>query len=134
MNPSAGLTDVRLEDLHPQTSRTLPETTPPNMEDREMTQPLAPDQAALAAQKQALEADQKIQRDDLEEMVQEINREYSMRKISLKFSIDDESGSLIIKVLDTANEKIIRQIPPESILALRRRMSVLLGDIFDAEA
>lgn len=67
-------------------------------------------------------------------MVQQINREYSMRKISLKFSIDEESGSLIIKVLDTANEKIIRQIPPESILALRRRMSVLLGDIFDAEA
>ncbi len=134
MNPSAGLTDVRLEDLRPQASRALPETTPPNMEDREMTQPLAPEQAAQAAQKPALEADQKIQRDDLEEMVQEINREYSMRKISLKFSIDDESGSLIIKVLDTANEKIIRQIPPESILALRRRMSVLLGDIFDAEA
>lgn len=134
MNPSAGLTDVRLEDLHPQASRALPETTPPNMEDREMTQPLAPDQAAQPAQQPALEADQKIQRDDLEEMVQQINREYSMRKISLKFSIDEECGSLIIKVLDTANEKIIRQIPPESILALRRRMSVLLGDIFDAEA
>lgn len=134
MNPSVGLTDVRLEDPHLQANRALPETTPPNMEGRETTQPSASDQAARAVQESVREADQKTQRDDLEQMVQEINREYSIRNISLKFSVDDDSGSLIIKVLDTANEKIIRQIPPESILALRRRMRVLLGDIFDAEA
>lgn len=133
MNPSAGLTDVRLDGSQPQVARTSPETTPPNMEAR-VTAQSASDQAATTAELSAREADQETQRDNLEQMVQQINQEYSMRNISLKFSIDDESGSLIIKVLDTANEKIIRQIPPESIIAIRRRMRALLGDIFDAEA
>ena len=133
MTSSAKLTDIRLEDIQPQARRVSPEATPPNMEDRDKTQP-TPDQAAISAQDAVREADQKTQRDDLERMVHQINQEYSMRNISLKFSVDEESGSLIIKVFDTANEKIIRQIPPESILAIRRRMSVLLGDIFDAEA
>lgn len=133
MSTSAGLTDIRLEDVQSQVKRVSPEATPPNMEDRERTR-LTPDQAAISVQDSVRETDQKTQRDDLERMVQQINQEYSMRNISLKFSIDDESGSLIIKVFDTASEKIIRQIPPESILAIRRRMSALLGDIFDAEA
>ncbi|MBK7090988.1 MAG: flagellar protein FlaG [bacterium] len=133
MSTSAGLTDIRLEDIQAQVKRISPEATPPNMEGREKIQP-TPDQAAVNAKDSVPEADQKTQRDDLERMVQQINQEYSMRNISLKFSIDEESGSLIIRVFDTANEKIIRQIPPESILAIRRRMSALLGDIFDAEA
>lgn len=116
MKTNAVLTSVRLEDIPPQTKRT------------------SPNQVANSVQESVRDADQKTQRDDLEQMVQQINQEYAVRNISLKFSIDEESGSLVIKVLDMANEKIIRQIPAESILEIRRRMSALLGEIFDAEA
>ncbi len=132
MTSSAGLTDVRIEDPRLVVNRTSPEATPPNMEDRVTTQP-SPEQAVVA-QVSARKDEQEPQRDELEQMVQDINQEYSMRNISLRFSIDDRSGSLIIRVLDTTNDKVIRQIPPESVLAIRRRMRALLGDIFDAEA
>ncbi len=70
----------------------------------------------------------------LEKMVEEINREYASRNISLKFSVDSDTGSLIIRVMDTTNDKVIRQIPPDVVLSIRQRMRSLLGDIFDAEA
>jgi flagellar protein FlaG len=133
MNSSAGLTDVRIDDPRLSVTRTSPEATPPNMEDRVTIQP-SPAEAAPATQVPVRKADQEPQRDELEQIVQEINQEYSMRNISLRFTIDDKSGSLIIKVLDTANDKVIRQIPPEAIVAIRRRMRAVVGDIFDAEA
>ena len=36
--------------------------------------------------------------------------------------------------MDTTNDKVIRQIPPDVVLSIRQRMRSLLGDIFDAEA
>lgn len=133
MNSSAGLTEVRLADPRTTVTRTSPETTPPNMEDRVTTQ-TTQDAKVVTANASPQNADQETQRDELEHMVQEINREYATRNISLKFSVDDRSGSLIIEVMDTTNDKVIRQIPPEAVLALRRRMRALLGDIFDMEA
>lgn len=133
MNSSAGLTEVRVADPRTTVTRTSPETTPPNMEDRVTTQ-TTQDAKVVTANASPQNADQETQRDELEHMVQEINREYATRNISLKFSVDDRSGSLIIEVMDTTNDKVIRQIPPEAVLALRRRMRALLGDIFDMEA
>lgn len=37
---------------------------------------------------------------------------------NLQFSLDEESGELIVKVLDTQTKEIIRQIPTEQALAL----------------
>lgn len=133
MNPSAGLTEVRVADPRTTVTRTSPESTPPNMEDRVTTQSTQ-DADVVVANAPPRNADQETQRDVLEQMIQEINREYSTRNISLKFSVDDQSGSLIIQVMDTTNDKVIRQIPPDAVLAIRRRMRALLGDIFDMEA
>jgi flagellar protein FlaG len=52
----------------------------------------------------------------------------------LNFSIDDATKSLVVKVIDSETEKVIRQIPPEEILAIRARIQELLGAIFDKEA
>jgi flagellar protein FlaG len=103
------------------------------MEDR-VTRQSAPDSGVESATQVKRGSDSDTQRELLEQMVGEINREYQSRSIALKFSIDDKSDSLIIQVMDTTNDKIIRQIPPDEILAIRRRMRALLGDIFDAEA
>ncbi len=72
--------------------------------------------------------------DQLEKLIAEINREYQARNIALQFRVDKSAGALVISVLDAANDKLIRQIPPDAILAIKRHMRSLLGDIFDAEA
>lgn len=133
MNPSAGLTDVRVGDYRTTVTPTQPETTPPNMESR-VTNPVMTNDGKQAEQAAVQSSTSEHQRDMLEKMVEEINREYASRNISLKFSVDSDTGSLIIRVMDTTNDKVIRQIPPDVVLSIRQRMRSLLGDIFDAEA
>ncbi|MGB5106247.1 MAG: flagellar protein FlaG [Candidatus Zixiibacteriota bacterium] len=133
MNPSAGLTDVRIADFQTKAAPTQPEATPPNMESR-VTNPVATNEGKQAEQAANQSGSQEHQKEQLDKMVQEINREYASRNISLKFSIDTDTGSLVIKVMDTTSDKVIRQIPPDVVLSIRQRMRSLLGDIFDAEA
>lgn len=133
MNPSAGLTDVRVGDYRTTVTPTQPETTPPNMESR-VTNPVVTNDGKQAEQAAVQSSTSEHQRDMLEKMVEEINREYASRNISLKFSVDSDTGSSIIRVMDTTNDKVIRQIPPDVVLSIRQRMRSLLGDIFDAEA
>jgi len=52
---------------------------------------------------------------DINEYVQTIQR-------TLQFSIDDETGTTVVKVLDSETEEVIRQFPPEEVLALARHL------------
>ena len=36
----------------------------------------------------------------------------------LLFSVDDDSGEMVIKVVDSETKELIRQIPPEEVVAL----------------
>ena len=53
---------------------------------------------------------------------------------SLRFSIDDDSGRTVVRVIDTENDEVIRQIPSEEMLALIRHFNEVTGNIFDAVA
>ena len=70
----------------------------------------------------------------LEKIVDKLSQQFRSRNTSLNFSIDDATQSLVVKVIDSDSEKVIRQIPPEEILAIRARIQELLGAIFDKEA
>lgn len=133
MNPSASLPEVRFSDYQSPTPKTSTDSAPPNMEDR-VTRQVAQDSGVESAKQVKRDQDSGTQRELLDQMIEDINQEYESRNIALKFSIDDKSDSLIIRVMDTTNDKMIRQIPPDEILNIRRRMRALLGDIFDTEA
>lgn len=45
------------------------------------------------------------------EFVQNLNRD-------LQFTVDDDSGRTVIKVLDNETKEVIRQIPPEELLRI----------------
>jgi flagellar protein FlaG len=49
----------------------------------------------------------------------------------LKFNVDDDSGRLIITVIDPETDKIVRQIPPEDTLYILRNMQRGGGALFD---
>jgi flagellar protein FlaG len=59
---------------------------------------------------------------ELEETVEELNQMVQSVRRNLQFSIDKESGRTVIKVIDSDSEEVIRQIPPEEVLALARRL------------
>ncbi len=69
----------------------------------------------------------------IEDSIRNINSELELRRISLNFSIDEDSESIVIQVVDSQSGKVIRQIPPDEILVLRKRLEELTGIIFDAQ-
>lgn len=53
--------------------------------------------------------------DDLNQAVQNVRRE-------LEFSVDEESGKTIVKVVDSKTGDVIRQLPPDEVLAMSRHL------------
>jgi flagellar protein FlaG len=72
-------------------------------------------------------------REALKRLVEQLNMEYQRRSIALNFSIDDDTETLVVKVVDQTNDKVIRQIPPEAILALKKNIQAMMGALFDRE-
>ena len=70
----------------------------------------------------------------LEKIVAKLSHQFRNTYTSLNFSIDDATKSLVVKVIESHTEKVIRQIPPDEVLAIRERIQELLGAIFDKEA
>lgn len=63
----------------------------------------------------------------LNSLVHELHRE-------LEFSVDRDSGDTVIKVIDRTTDKVVRQIPPEEVLRLRKRLLEAAGVIFQDSA
>lgn len=72
-------------------------------------------------------------RELIEDSIQTLNTELQQKRISLNFSIDDGSDSLVVQVIEADSGKIIRQIPADEILVLRQRLEELTGIIFDTQ-
>ncbi len=102
----------------------------PNMDAKVMQQspPLADVSKTETEKKQP-----KIDENALEEMVDELRQQFRSRSTSLNFSIDEATKSLVVKVIDSDTEKVIRQIPPDEVLAFRARIQELLGALYDEE-
>jgi len=63
----------------------------------------------------------------LADAVSELNDYVQTIQRDLEFSIDHDSGRTIIKVIDSKNNEVIRQIPSEEALSLARRLDQLGG-------
>ena len=55
----------------------------------------------------------------VDRVVESLNNLAQSLKRKIEFSINDETGKTVIRIVDSENEKVIRQIPPED----RRRRS-----------
>lgn len=52
----------------------------------------------------------------------------------LSFTKDEETGDIVIKIIDNETNEVIRQIPPEELEKLRKRLGDILGLILDKKA
>jgi uncharacterized FlaG/YvyC family protein len=46
---------------------------------------------------------------------------------SITFNVDDETDTIVVKVVDDKTGKVVREIPPESVLKLKERLSEMSG-------
>jgi len=68
---------------------------------------------------------------DLKESLEKLNSEMRQKRISLSFSVDEGTDSVVVQVVDSTSGKVIRQIPPDELLALRKRFEDLAGMLVD---
>ncbi len=53
---------------------------------------------------------------------------------NLQFSIDEDTGTTVIKIIDSSTDEVIKQIPPEEILAVAKAIDKLQGLLIRQEA
>ncbi|MBA3582163.1 MAG: flagellar protein FlaG [Gammaproteobacteria bacterium] len=64
----------------------------------------------------------------MRELTNAFNASIQATKHQLQFSLDDASGKTIIKVIDSATDKVIRQFPPEQVVAVARAIKASLSE------
>lgn len=99
-----------------------PKDVQPTAQLNQLTQrPLEPSQRE-PEQAEVVEATQRIK-----EFVKPING-------AIEFSVDDESGRTIVKVVDLQTKEILRQIPSEEVLNIARALDKLQGLLIQGKA
>jgi len=83
--------------------------------------------AAIAKPVEETKADLQAAVVEMNEFVQAVNRD-------IDFNLDDESGKVVVNVLDRETGSIIRQIPSEEALRLAESLSDARSLLFKTEA
>lgn len=50
----------------------------------------------------------------------------------LRFEVDSGTKDVIIKIIDPETEEVIRQMPSEELIAIRKRMKEIIGVLYDS--
>jgi flagellar protein FlaG len=109
---------------------------------RAVTQGKAPNSPAATGQAAAETTGKTLPQEPAAEVRQE-ELQSAMKRISdyvqnvrreLQFSIDEESGRTIIRVIDAETEEVIRQLPPEELLQIARHIEAGEMNLVEAKA
>jgi flagellar protein FlaG len=66
-------------------------------------------------------------REEMEDAVKTLNKFTEMTAQDVRFSIDEESGKTIVKVVDVATQAVLRQIPNVEALSISRSLDKMQG-------
>ncbi|CEA06034.1 flagellar protein FlaG protein [Pseudomonas saudimassiliensis] len=75
----------------------------------------------------------KLSREELEVTVAELNETFRAADRDISFSLDDDSGRIVVTVADRETGNVIRQIPSEEALALSEKLSEVSGLLLKTE-
>ncbi len=90
------------------------------------------DSAAVAARVDGQKT--RTQAATIVEAAQQVRDFLQMARRDLEFSVDKDSGTTVIRVLDAATGKLVRQIPPDEVLAMVKRLGQPEGVLFRGRA
>ena len=81
---------------------------------------------------ETVKAEQAVTTDELGEAVENINQFVNSQGRTLNFSVDEESGKPVVKVIDFETKEVIRQIPSEEVLTMAKAIKRLQEDLGSA--
>ena len=68
---------------------------------------------------------------DIQSTVKDLERISLAFNRKLQFVVDHESQEVLVKVIDSETDKVIKVIPPEELQRLHNRITETLGILFD---
>jgi flagellar protein FlaG len=77
------------------------------------------------------EMDKNKLKKELQKLTEELNKALNPLNTTLKFKFNDKVEELMVKVVDTKDNKVIREYPPKEALELMEKMREIVGLLFD---
>ena len=71
---------------------------------------------------------------ELKQRVDELNAAMKVHASSIQFSIDNDSGRTIVKVVDTDTDTVLRQYPSKELLAISKQIDKFQGMFVKTQA
>ena len=69
---------------------------------------------------------------ELSELASDVQKNMNIiHNVNLQFSVNKESGRIMVTVTDETTGKVIREIPPEEIVRFADKFGEMVGMIFD---
>ena len=65
--------------------------------------------------------------DEIQQDIAKINDQLESMNRSIRFSVDEGTKDIVVKVVDENTGEVIMQIPPEEMLKLRERLNEMSG-------
>lgn len=83
--------------------------------------------ASASATEPAAKQAQAPSREQIDQAMTEVKKALAPVARNLQFSVDDETGRTIIKVIDASTNEVIRQMPSEELLAITKAIDSFSG-------
>lgn len=97
----------------------------------------APSTSRQAAEQQQADA-KKLKPEEQAQALQDASRKANQAvaglRSDLQFSVDDSTGSNVVKVVDVKTKEVIRQIPAQEMLVIAKRLDELQGLLIKEQA
>lgn len=78
--------------------------------------------AVEVAEVETQNVDVELSQEALEKVVSQLNAYIQNTQRDVDFSVDDSTGRVVVRVIDSESEEVIRQIPSEEMLAISRHL------------
>jgi len=90
-------------------------------------------QKEMEQQIKEAQAERKVSSEELQRLFEEIKKKFDMLSKYLKIDIDQELEIPVVKIIERETNRVIRQIPPDYLLELMKRIDQLLGLLIEKE-
>ncbi len=77
---------------------------------------------------------QKLSKDQLEDLFKSMKEKFDYMNKYLKIEIDKDLHEPVVKIVDKRTNQVVRQIPPEYLLEIAKKLDELVGLLFNKEA
>ena len=69
-----------------------------------------------------------VSAEELQKVVEQLNQHVQMIQRDLQFSVDEDSGHTVVRVVNAETKELVRQIPSEEVLRISRSIKEQIDD------